>query len=64
MTSDHMGDSFKNDQRELLRRLVPKPESRFSGHIQSLFQIVLTLTNKCPMTPVQLFEIHLFTKNI
>ena len=35
-----MGYILKNDQREILRRLVPKPESRFFGHIQSLFQIV------------------------
>ena len=42
-TSDHMGYILKIDQREILRRLVTKPESRFSGHIQNLLQIVETI---------------------
>ena len=50
-----MGFILRNDQREILRGLKPKP-GQFSGHIQSLFQIVITVVfHKVGLHKVGLF---------
>ena len=41
MISDDPDINTKLNQLDILRRLVPKPKSRVSGHLHFLFQIII-----------------------